>query len=185
MPKQIRHTETKNNIKRALAQLLSEKSFEKISVTAICQAAKINRGTFYLHYKDKYDMMEKIKEEILANIYSIVTQENQSFRKEIICETLHYLYDDIDFLSVLANTSYVTLSQVIREFVAYILDNIPNFDDYIVKRMGVPINYAKTSYIASIDAILTEWIISGGQESPEELTEIVLQVANGCKSSKT
>ncbi|WP_162011183.1 TetR/AcrR family transcriptional regulator [Streptococcus sp. S784/96/1] len=177
MTKQIRHTETKNNIKKAFAQLLSQKSFEKISVTIICQTANINRGTFYLHYKDKYDMMEKLKEDTLAKVYAIVTQEDQAFSKDIVCETLHYLYQDIDFLNVLANTPYIKLPQIIREFISYILDNIPDFDSYLNEKIAIPLNYAKVSYIASIESIMTEWILSGGKESPEELTDIIFQIS--------
>ena len=34
--------------------------FEKISVTNITQMAKISRSTFYLHYEDKYDLLDKM-----------------------------------------------------------------------------------------------------------------------------
>lgn len=177
MPKQTRHTETKNHIKRALSELLTQKHLEQISVTEICKTAKINRGTFYLHYKDKYDMMEKIREEKLSNLYRLITQENLSFSKEIICETLQYIQQDIAFLRVLATISYVNFSPVMRDFIGYILDNIPGFDTYIVEKLAVPLNYAKASYIASIESLLHEWIVSGGQESPEELTEIIVRIA--------
>lgn len=178
MTKQIRHTETKNNIKKALAQLLSQKNFEKLSVTAICEAAGINRGTFYLHYKDKYDMMEKLKEEVLSDVYQMITQETKAFTPEVICDALAYLKKDIDFFSVLANTSYVNLPLVLRDFITYILDNIPEFDEFITNKMGVPLNYAKTAYVASIEAVMTEWILSGGKEDPREMTNIIKRLAD-------
>lgn len=57
---QNRTTHTKTYIKQALTQLLKEIELEKISVTQICQKAGINRGTFYLHYLDKFDMIDKL-----------------------------------------------------------------------------------------------------------------------------
>lgn len=178
MVKQIRHTETKSNIKKALTELLSQKSFEKISVTTICCTAGINRGTFYLHYKDKYDMMEKIKEETLTKLYAIITQESKTFNKKVVCETIDYLHQNMDFFEVMAKTSYAKLPQITRNFVSYILDNIPNSSDHITKKMGVPVNYARIAYVASIEAVMTEWILSGGKESPEEMTEIILQIGS-------
>ena len=61
---QNRQTATKQHIREALIQLLLEEKFETISVSKLCQRAGINRGTFYLHYLDKYDLIETLKEEI-------------------------------------------------------------------------------------------------------------------------
>ncbi|MBP1047427.1 TetR/AcrR family transcriptional regulator [Enterococcus sp. BWM-S5] len=47
-------------IKAALIQLLNKKEFNAVKVSEICELADINRGTFYLNYLDKYDLLEKI-----------------------------------------------------------------------------------------------------------------------------
>ena len=56
---------TKIRIKEAFFELLEEKDFQKISVTCLCERAEINRATFYKHYLDIYDLLEKIEDEIL------------------------------------------------------------------------------------------------------------------------
>ena len=49
--KQDRRTRyTRQTIKDTFLELLTQKSFTKITVTEICKNAEINRGTFYLHY---------------------------------------------------------------------------------------------------------------------------------------
>ncbi|CRH89739.1 DNA-binding transcriptional repressor AcrR [Chlamydia trachomatis] len=60
---QKRQTETKTYIRQALGQLLREEALEQIFISQICKKAGINRGTFYLHFSDKADMMEQYKEE--------------------------------------------------------------------------------------------------------------------------
>ena len=45
-------------IKDTFIQLLNEKSFEKITVRDLTSKAQLSRGTFYLHYLDKYDLMD-------------------------------------------------------------------------------------------------------------------------------
>ena len=39
--------------------LLAEKGFEKITINDISERANINRGTVYLHYTDKFDLLDK------------------------------------------------------------------------------------------------------------------------------
>jgi AcrR family transcriptional regulator len=39
--------------------LLAEKGFEKITINDIAERANINRGTVYLHYLDKFDLLDK------------------------------------------------------------------------------------------------------------------------------
>ena len=78
---QKRQTSTKEDIKEALIQLLSEEKFENISVSKLCKRAGINRGTFYLHYIDKYDMMERLKEEIISQLRSLFEEHATSPRE--------------------------------------------------------------------------------------------------------
>lgn len=49
---------------KGLIQLMSEKDIKDISVKELSDLVDINRGTFYLHYNDIYDMLEKIEDEL-------------------------------------------------------------------------------------------------------------------------
>lgn len=174
---QKRQTKTKKQIKQALTILLKDIPFEELTITAICKVAQINRSTFYLHYLDKYDMMDQLKEDTLSHIYAMITDETQDLSKEMISYILNDIYHDFDFISVMANTSYVNFSRSIREFIHSILLLVPNFDRMISQAYGdIPSHYAQTAYIASIESAMTQWIRSGGAESPDEMAEIVYQI---------
>jgi AcrR family transcriptional regulator len=49
---------TRLALQQALAKLLSEKEFDKVSVQDIAEAAAVNRATFYDHYTDKFALLE-------------------------------------------------------------------------------------------------------------------------------
>ena len=49
--------DTKGIIVEAMKQLLAEQRFDKITVQNIIDRAHCSRGTFYRHFKDKYDIM--------------------------------------------------------------------------------------------------------------------------------
>jgi AcrR family transcriptional regulator len=55
-------------IKNAVTELMSEKSFDEITIQDIADRANVNRGTIYLHYMDKYDLLDKMIEEHIDNL---------------------------------------------------------------------------------------------------------------------
>jgi len=50
---------TRQLIMNTFVDLLAEKGFEKITINDIAERANINRGTVYLHYVDKFDLLDK------------------------------------------------------------------------------------------------------------------------------
>ena len=59
---------TKMVIHDAFFELLESEGFDKMSVTDICKRADVNRGTFYLHYEDKYALLDELIDEALDNV---------------------------------------------------------------------------------------------------------------------
>lgn len=57
--KDRRITRTREAINRAFLELFAEKEFERITINDIAERANINRATVYLHYMDKYDLLDK------------------------------------------------------------------------------------------------------------------------------
>ena len=63
--------DTKGIIIEAMKQLLKEQRFDRITVQSIIDRAHCSRGTFYRHFKDKYDIMNyyylETNRDILSN----------------------------------------------------------------------------------------------------------------------
>mgnify|MGYP002232716980 CR=1 FL=1 len=53
----LRIEKTERGIKNAFIELRSRKPLEKITVKELCESARINKSTFYAHYKDIYDFV--------------------------------------------------------------------------------------------------------------------------------
>lgn len=58
---------TDKAILQAMVSLLKKKPFEKITVQDILDETPVTRATFYAHYHDKYDVVEKMLEQFLAS----------------------------------------------------------------------------------------------------------------------
>lgn len=65
---------TKKVIRDAFLSLLREKAAKQITVTELCQQAEINRATFYKHYRDIFDLLERIEAEVLEHIQNAARQ---------------------------------------------------------------------------------------------------------------
>ena len=72
-------TKTDRRIKRtryllvhALTSLMLKKSIKDITVKELCESVDINRGTFYLHYKDIYDMLEQTEQGLLEQFEQVI-----------------------------------------------------------------------------------------------------------------
>ena len=63
-----RVAETKERIRNAFFDLCREKKIERISIKEITEKAQLNRGTFYVYYKDIYDLLEKSEDELMAEL---------------------------------------------------------------------------------------------------------------------
>ncbi|MBX9096484.1 TetR/AcrR family transcriptional regulator [Streptococcus gordonii] len=60
--------ETEKRIEASLLQLMKEHTFETISIRQLIDLAEVNRSTFYRHYLDKYDLLEKIENRLLDDL---------------------------------------------------------------------------------------------------------------------
>ncbi len=56
----LRIQRTQKAIIDTFYELLDEKNFGSITIIDICERALINRGTFYTHFQDKYQLLEKV-----------------------------------------------------------------------------------------------------------------------------
>ncbi len=65
----LRQQKTLCAIRNAFLQLRAHKPLEKITVKELAQAAQISKATFYLHYRDIYDLSEQLQNETIAAIY--------------------------------------------------------------------------------------------------------------------
>jgi AcrR family transcriptional regulator len=53
---------TQEALKKAVIELMSEKNFDDITIQELSDRANVSRGTIYLHYLDKYDLLDKLIE---------------------------------------------------------------------------------------------------------------------------
>lgn len=58
---------TKKVLRESLLSLMKSKPIKEITVKEVCEAAELNRATFYKHYRDCYDLLENIENELIED----------------------------------------------------------------------------------------------------------------------
>jgi AcrR family transcriptional regulator len=102
-----RARKTRGLIKQALIQLLSEKDIKDISVSELSNLADINRGTFYLHYTDIYDLFGQIEREVLNefSLYISKYKENSQVTGiPILLDLFKYIKENDKFFKAILHT---------------------------------------------------------------------------------
>ena len=69
----IRIEKTKQSIINAFIEIRSRKEVERITVKELCEKARINKSTFYAHYKDIYDLSDNWKQNWWIRLWRIST----------------------------------------------------------------------------------------------------------------
>lgn len=163
---------TKKAMADALAALLLEKPLKNISVREISDMADINRGTFYLHYRDVYDMVEQLQTEIFDKFNEIVDSHELNKKTD---ELLPMITELFNLLSENAALAKVLIG---KNGDAAFVDKLKNvlsekFFAYIQKNFGIKnankFNYVHNYIISGCIGICSEWLSGGMRETPEEM----------------
>lgn len=100
--KRIRRT--KKLLRQALTRLMQQKDFQSITVSDVVREADINRGTFYAHYRDVYDLRERIEAEMIADFRGMIADLRPSETttlRPVLSRAVDYLEENREIVTAL------------------------------------------------------------------------------------
>ncbi len=96
---------TRKQLRECLISLLKQKKVQDITVRELTDMADLNRGTFYLHYKDVYDLLEKTETELQTDFYELLQKHDAKDlqqRPAVLFEEIYTLvYNNVDLIEIL------------------------------------------------------------------------------------
>lgn len=122
-------------IQQAFADMLMEKSADKITVTDVVKKADINRGTFYAHYSSVPDLIRGILEEhmlvIKEMVRSNVTQRKVPDPRAIFRHVNAMLEENLEFYRKALNSSIgeAIMEQLRTLLLEFLLEYEEEFSD--------------------------------------------------------
>lgn len=165
---------TKKLLLQGLTQLMSEKKINKITVKELTDLIDVNRATFYLYYKDIFDMVEKIETEMFDNFnetYSKFTKSELTYD-----EMLQFVTFVFDFVQEYAEMCKILLGPdgdyaFIEKFKIAIDNSSPFSDHNADKEKSI---YFMPFIISGSIGIIQKWLEDGMKTSSREMADIVV-----------
>lgn len=183
-----RQARTKQLLRQALLSLIEEKSIEGITVTDIATRADLNRGTFYLHYRDVADMLDQLKEEAFEQVRSNIQQldprelmayadRNEPYPK--VALIFEEFQRQSEFFKVMfgphGDLSYIIRFKELMK--THIFNKLSYWQPQEENRL-VPLDFL-IAYMASANlGVLLHWLESGMKQTPQELGIIMTRLVN-------
>ncbi|REH98206.1 TetR/AcrR family transcriptional regulator [Staphylococcus felis] len=172
-----RIVKTKNDIEKAMITLLTEKSYDKITVKDICTEAEISRATFYNQFNDKNDFVKKYRMTVIKKLTRVIANDDRKNQVALFKKLLSLItqQDELFLLLISMNGSpevQETFKMMIRENAK---KNILKYIDFQFQTKQ-EVHYFAVFMSNAIFGIIQEWVRSGRQESIEELINIINKI---------
>jgi len=167
---------TKRMFKDALLSLLEYTELRRINVSLLCRKAGLNRATFYNHYTSPRDVMLDIQREIFDFEKTDTGADLSTAIREYLLNVCRCMHNNSDKLKILLR--YDTAEDfmaLLSEFNRTLQENrskikaMDSLDETSIRLIS--------TYIASgVYVLLRQWIIEDIDKSPEEITELIMDI---------
>jgi len=167
---------TKMVIKESFLKLLQEKPITKITVSEICKLADVNRGTFYIHYLDIYQLLENIEQELYSELEKVLKSKPVSMTN-FINLILKIIYDNSDLCSILLGDygDSVLMEKIIDVFR---IKSLEMWKQYKIKISELQADYVFTFLALGSLGVIKNWIKSGYTDSFKDIAQLIEKISN-------
>lgn len=188
-PDDRRAVRTRRMIRSALSELIEEKGYNNISITDLTARADINRGTFYLHYTDKYDLLEQVENEVIQELYEEVksagnldlnslefinNMDSGDIPMPFMVKIFEYLKENSKFVkAILGPKGDPKFHIKIKKLIESNLFEENPVSIYKKEAMLVPHEYFISYVLSAHLGVIQQWLNSDMDKSPEEMTLIL------------
>ena len=170
---------TRRKLREALLVLMKEKPINEITATELSEYADINRGTFYLHFTDTYDLLHNVEDDLIEQFDRVLNSRIPQNAEETILyltEIISFLKNNLPLYGVLfsSNNNDIHLLQRVRQLVR---DKCSFF--WNTRAPGVTKGRMDlyTSFVAmGFIGVLSTWADNGMKEKPEEIAHLIMDL---------
>ncbi|MDD3224849.1 MAG: TetR-like C-terminal domain-containing protein [Clostridium sp.] len=167
---------TKSALLHCLTKLMTEKKINDITVKELTDLADVNRSTFYLYYKDIFDMVDKIETEMFDNFIEAFNNLNKKINRDdnllsFYTYIFEYVKSNAEICKVLlGNEGYYSFTLKFKEAImatkASFAESIPE----------VKVHLLRPFIISGVIGVIQQWLKDDLKSSPKAMAVIMTEI---------
>ncbi len=164
-------------IKKAFWELLKQKPVNKITVREICDRAEINRSTFYKHYSDCYDLLDKLKEEALTRLDGLMADMEGTGTMPVLLTILETMKNNANTFKLISPKEYGVefARKAVQRCYQYLdphltISSKREWDEGQKER-------ACAFLVGGISGVIEQWMRHGCKETPERIAAAIMDLS--------
>ena len=181
-----KNRKTKQLIQTSFMQILEKKPFDTITVGDITKAAKINRGTFYLHYQDKFDLLDQIEQQLFSDLGSHIDELQSRYsamqtyekgQEQLAAALFSSIKMHAPLLKIfLSNRGRAGFHIRFRDaFTEKVRVNLEK-NGSINASLKAPMEYFLSFITSAFLGLIEQWVRNGLDKTPEEMTVLYIDI---------
>lgn len=180
---------TRQSLRTALMELIKEKDYDALSIEEITERANVGRTTFYLHYKDKEDLLMEefstilyeramVLSEIPFSVWLPISEEDLEKNRSLqpLLLVFEHIQNNSKLYYLLLQSS--NSSKIIERIRKITTDSIVKFveakkeTDPIPLLSEVPIEFFAAFFSGALISVVSWWIREDMRHTPEDVTNM-------------
>ncbi len=162
-----RKTQTMNKLNAAFVTLLSQKSFETMTVKELIDEAGISRATFYAHFDDKYDFIHQMETDLLTTLKTMMLAEPYELKdgsaivtNEAVKRVLTFIQGHMAIVRTLmsSNGDARFFENVKKTAYAILVDFARGHRENALPLDKLPSKYVQNVFVGNVFTIIQTWI---------------------------
>ena len=182
-----RISRTRRALREALIALIEEKGYESITVEEITNRANLGRATFYLHYKDKDDLLLEEFNELVNDRVHLLSQipltawrlgdfpEERQPLRPLLLAFQHVAENPALYRLVLRGDSAQRVSEKIRQIITRAINGViqARMENYPLElHPQVPVDFLASFFSGAFLGSISWWLEQENPVSPEEVARM-------------
>lgn len=166
---------TQRLLKESLVALMSKKAFKDITIKDITELADLNRGTFYLHYSDTYELLMAMENDVLNDFQNMIngyfeTKPGNSLMS-LLQPIIHYIVENEEICRNLFENS------ASNDFLIKFKTLVHKNGAALIERLYPACKTTDSDYFFEfvtygLIGILKRWLDGGTAQTEEEIAKI-------------
>ncbi|AMV61402.1 TetR/AcrR family transcriptional regulator [Pediococcus damnosus] len=188
---------TKRQLKTALISLLAKQSVESLNIQCITKAAKVTRGTFYLHYTDKHDFVKKVVHDFVKDFFRSSLVDAKPFLEQKVQISEHqvqvfsleagfkYIATEYQtFMVLFGLTGENRFNDEIKSEFFYYLRLFSTKLDLKSSTQGIPSSLKNEFIISGLLGMIQDWLAQGMIYTPHFISTKAYELLHQKDSEK-